>query len=1462
MPRGGAWLLRPLAALLWVVAPSSTQRQQYWCSSTFNYTALANPCQRLPCDGTDLGGPSCRGSPAPSIGARVIKQGTGSPPDNTKGTVICRGSAGGTLLVLWDDFPDVDDQWDRACGGYDGCSAIQWCDAGLCADHAALRADWLVNHTPQLGIQRQGHTWWVACSDVHLLCPVQTTRIPIAADPECADMLPPHAAATGTPAPPPQNLSAAGYGTVIAPAGVVVTSTIDPLSTAVATLPPGTRVYADMVNGTRARITDPTNGWISINDATGTLVAAAAASPQAQALNVSVAWADMSSDSPRRYPPLLAGCASDQVPASGFSVRRDAPFLTLAVQVIHTELIATTNDSRAVAAAPQLRCTMWGENVTLFGTTTVLTASGCAVFNDVTVGSSPHMDVDGKIRVHVRCSPVALAVGAVLHVDSVASGYIVVRNETASPTAAPPVEELPPSSNWGAGAVSSGTCGWRGGASPSGWYWVCNVPPPPPLDSGHAPVQSPIDLPPAGAWGWIDNCDRPVGPAGSSPCRFDCLLSPWGTWSDCSEQCGTAGTRTRSRAVVETERYGGTPCRNFDLQESAPCNRHGCATLCSQVVRGVGSSAGSDTPLSGAAGPGGACSAPFATVRTDQMYLQGATTPRPSYFEDCAALQAGVLSEAVFLFEGHNVSVDVSDSVQITVKGASVGSSCNLIYQRPCVRIMVYIGKFGAGPWEHCGPLDHTDNDGIEYNGGASGSVRCGVPFSTRRFFVRLVPQAVAAPGTEGAGAITGGQDWAHGAEQRAVDMRPDGTRFGGTFGSAQYAIVFIQELTVDLPCVRDCLLSDWGPWGVCSAPCGGGWHTRERVVLTDPTASGRACGETVQRRECNDHSCSQDCRVTPWSNWSACSVNCGGGEQVSTRSIQQSAAGSGTPCPTNLVRRRVCNTDSCGSDCQVSAWSTFSACTVSCGGGFRRRQRTVLRPPALGGDPCPALEATEPCNLDPCSAPVEIVMPPVGGPPPPDPPQLAPLDKHLVRRAPAEPPADAPRYPPSPADGLPLYDIGVLPRPVADGSGDSPSVTSIGSPVEAFVAALGPAGVGAMRELANGTAAFVSAALVDPFGSPPAAGPLRIQGDTLVPLTSAGTAAFTDLTVVGTVTGETLVDIALAVELVSPGDVVEVRMPGSSVWERGSVAAAAPALRIVSAATARPLEGWAEVRPCCAGDPATADPARVPAVVRRVALSPPAPGPAPAPLLYSHWGVPVDAFSATSWRQVVAAAAGVTGDQVDLLAVQPAYASVPLIGSSAPIGACLSYRGAQGQPAAQAAGQGTAVIFRFTSQDPHLATQKFLRAALDPTALLGQPRPPLCGVAEAFAAPSSDPRLAPYLERSLRSPVPTPQPTPVPTPAPATVDWVTFHAVLWPSLLVIWGLTGVVLYCLWRRRGRTDEPPRRGASQHALAPNGAAQWDEPPTPPSPGPRRAGQRPGNPIVATFPPRLYEPQPIA
>ncbi|KAG5268284.1 hypothetical protein AALO_G00210820 [Alosa alosa] len=108
--------------------------------------------------------------------------------------------------------------------------------------------------------------------------------------------------------------------------------------------------------------------------------------------------------------------------------------------------------------------------------------------------------------------------------------------------------------------------------------------------------------------------------------------------------------------------------------------------------------------------------------------------------------------------------------------------------------------------------------------------------------------------------------------------------------------------------CHVDGAWSQWGGWSECSVPCGGGVNLRWRQCDNpSPQGGGRECvGAKEQQKECNTHQCTDSGPWYDWSSWSQCTVSCGGGEQYRTRSCRT------PPCPGPKRQSKTCNTQVC----------------------------------------------------------------------------------------------------------------------------------------------------------------------------------------------------------------------------------------------------------------------------------------------------------------------------------------------------------------------------------------------------------------------------------------------------------------------------------------------------------------------------------------------------------------------
>jgi len=170
-------------------------------------------------------------------------------------------------------------------------------------------------------------------------------------------------------------------------------------------------------------------------------------------------------------------------------------------------------------------------------------------------------------------------------------------------------------------------------------------------------------------------------------------------------------------------------------------------------------------------------------------------------------------------------------------------------------------------------------------------------------------------------------------------------------------------------PCEKDCEVSQWSIFGQCSADCGGGTRGRTRSILQQPVAGGTACGELSEQQACNTEACvplgvpAPVCVISDWSQWGACSKECGGGQAKRLRTLTE-----GTPADCGEIEEsRECNSQGCKVDCAVSDWSQWNQCSKTCGGGDQERKRAVSTESLHDGAACPALSETRVCATETC---------------------------------------------------------------------------------------------------------------------------------------------------------------------------------------------------------------------------------------------------------------------------------------------------------------------------------------------------------------------------------------------------------------------------------------------------------------------------------------------------------------
>jgi len=187
------------------------------------------------------------------------------------------------------------------------------------------------------------------------------------------------------------------------------------------------------------------------------------------------------------------------------------------------------------------------------------------------------------------------------------------------------------------------------------------------------------------------------------------------------------------------------------------------------------------------------------------------------------------------------------------------------------------------------------------------------------------------------------------------------------------------------IPCPINGGYTEWSPWTACSVTCGGGTVKRTRNCTNPlPQYGGKDCsldGPEIITQACNPQSCPVNGGYSPWSDWTQCTVTCGGGESLRSRQCTNPAPEFGGKDCSSLGSSSEtvkCKSDPCPVNGGYSPWQEWSPCSVTCGSGEQNRMRICNNPaPSNGGGDCMAIGLGQPtefkaCYLEVCPGPPE----------------------------------------------------------------------------------------------------------------------------------------------------------------------------------------------------------------------------------------------------------------------------------------------------------------------------------------------------------------------------------------------------------------------------------------------------------------------------------------------------------
>eukprot|EP00927_Polykrikos_kofoidii_P064947 TRINITY_DN60751_c0_g1_i1.p1 TRINITY_DN60751_c0_g1~~TRINITY_DN60751_c0_g1_i1.p1 ORF type:complete len:1809 (-),score=251.75 TRINITY_DN60751_c0_g1_i1:69-5465(-) len=171
----------------------------------------------------------------------------------------------------------------------------------------------------------------------------------------------------------------------------------------------------------------------------------------------------------------------------------------------------------------------------------------------------------------------------------------------------------------------------------------------------------------------------------------------------------------------------------------------------------------------------------------------------------------------------------------------------------------------------------------------------------------------------------------------------------------------------------RDCEFTSWTEWAICSKSCGGGASSRIRTVATQAAGVGKRCsGAQMEQKSCETQLCntfSKDCEVESWSVWAGCDAQ---SPTLRTRTRKTTPLfNTGIPCSDAIKQVESCHVGKPQDlliDCQLTQWSSWQACDVSCGGGQSFRHRAVgHEAETCAACPHRSMNMTKSCNEQIC---------------------------------------------------------------------------------------------------------------------------------------------------------------------------------------------------------------------------------------------------------------------------------------------------------------------------------------------------------------------------------------------------------------------------------------------------------------------------------------------------------------
>ncbi|XP_015252845.1 PREDICTED: thrombospondin type-1 domain-containing protein 7B, partial [Cyprinodon variegatus] len=444
------------------------------------------------------------------------------------------------------------------------------------------------------------------------------------------------------------------------------------------------------------------------------------------------------------------------------------------------------------------------------------------------------------------------------------------------------------------------------------------------------------------------------------PCCADCVVGSWSFWSPCSHSCATKtaeGKQSRTRTVLAIPGKDGKVCPAAPaLEEWRVCNDHPCPVfywnasewgLCTEDASAKINASSfqnwtSSCPV-GVQSRNVSCMKTNAGPVTNKRCLDSSRpeTNRPCLLpckKDCVVTPFSEWTACPTSCLPDNSTAAMQSRYRIIIqRSANGGQECpdTLYEERECDSVRVCpVYRWRMHKWHSCTLVPDSVRRGLSGSGEA-----CGNGLETR---------GISCVGEDGMPAnMTECLQWA------------------GPFPS------HIRKCRV--ACKEDCTLTAWSKFSEC-AGCGSS-RTRRRSLVGRSKKKEHCLNEDLYPLEENETCPCNQFLSQPVGNWSACILpnspvslqgwmkhqevkECGQGLRYRAVACidQQGHLVNPTLCTDSGHIVEICHIP-CPLDCKLSEWSSWTACSSSCGSGLKMRSKWLREKAFNGGRPCPKLD-------------------------------------------------------------------------------------------------------------------------------------------------------------------------------------------------------------------------------------------------------------------------------------------------------------------------------------------------------------------------------------------------------------------------------------------------------------------------------------------------------------------------